>query len=212
MRQIGRGGILRSVAVLALVGIGALIWNTLQNIRAVPKLNLLLRDAFVVQMIDPTASIDPDAPAPPVTDPDAPAYVFGPQDRVSEGEWQGCADFAVMSAADLDALPPGPPAAAADIGWQSPVDVALFVRSGLFGRILAAEASIAVRGTDAVLAEVLDPATGSLTAAALGRLPEAPGEQDSRAYRRLAGKLRFAMVQELGCPGFKVFQIRLQPD
>ncbi len=183
-----RGVILRSILVLALAGAGVVIWTYVKNIQAEARVNLALQAAFTGVA--------------PVTDPDA--MIIGVPDIVSRDIWMGCADFQAASYAGLSTTTQENPPPADDIGWQSPVDLSLFVTRGWFNRLALVQASVAVLGADVALTDVIDPATGAMVPAAVARVRAAGyGE----VYDRMLAGLRFAAVQQLGCPGFTIFQI-----
>ncbi len=185
----GRIGVItRSVLVLALAGAAFAIWTYVQNIRVGGRVNLALREAF--------------AGALGVTDPDA--MVLGQPDIVSRDIWMGCTDFTPMSYSAAITLSEENPPPADDLGWQSPVDLAFYAERGWFDKLTLVQASVAVLGSELALAEVIDPVSGALVPAAVERL-RAAGYGD--VYDRMLAGLRFSPTQELGCPGFTVFQI-----
>ena len=189
----GRLGVIsRSILVLALAGLSFVIWTYMQNIRAGARVNMALREAFAgaVVVTDPARDLD--------------AMILGVPDIVSKDIWMGCADFAPMSYTAAITVSEENPPPADDLGWQSPVDVAFFGERGWFDQLTFVQASVAVLGSEVALADVIDPATGALVPAVVERLRTAGY---GGVYDRMLAGLSFEMVQELGCPGFTVFQI-----
>ena len=186
--MLNKGVILRTMLVLILVGVGFGILEYLKNIRAGAKANIALHAAFAGAVV--------------VTDPDA--MILGQPDFVSRDIWMGCGDFEPMSYTAKIALSEENPPPADDLGWQSPVDLAFYAERGWFDKLTLVQASVAVLGADVELADVIDPATGEMAPAVVERLRVAGYGQ---VYDRMLAGLRFAMVQQLGCPGFTVFQI-----
>jgi hypothetical protein len=188
----GRIGVIaRSVLVLVLASAAVVIWTYVQNIRAGGRVNMALREAFAGAVV--------------VTDPDA--MILGVPDIVSKDIWMGCADFEPLSYTAKIALTEENPPPADDLGWQSPVDVAFYGERGWFDKLTLVQASVAVLGADVELADVIDPVSGGMVPAVVERL-RAAGYGD--VYDRMLAGLTFAMVQELGCPGFTVFQVEGQ--
>jgi hypothetical protein len=184
-----RGGvILRSLLVLALAAVAGVVWVYFRNIQAEAQVNLALRAAFAGRV----TGADPDA------------MIIGQPDMVSRDSWMGCADFAPASYVGLSTATLENPPPADDLGWQSPVDLSLYVERGLFNRLTLVQASVAVLGSDLALADVIDPDTGALLPAAVADIRTAGY---GAAYDRLLAGLHFAPVQQLGCPGFTVFQV-----
>jgi hypothetical protein len=190
--MLNKGVVLRTALVLALGGAGFGVWDYVQNIQAGARVNLALREAFAgaVEVADPDR--DPDA------------MILGQPDMVSKDIWMGCADFEPMSYAARTTLTEENPPAADDLGWQSPVDVAFYAERGWFDKLTLVQASVAVLGSDVALADVIDPVSGAMVPAVVERLRAAGFGPE---YDRMLAGLSFAMVQQLGCPGFTVFQI-----
>ena len=186
--MLNKGVILRTALVLAVVGVGFGVWTYVKNIQAGTRVNMALREAFAGAVV--------------VTDPDA--MILGEPDIVSRDIWMGCADFEPMSYQAKITLTEENPPAADDLGWQSPVDVAFYAERGWFDKLTLVQASVAVLGADVAFAEVIDPASGGMVPAVVERL-RAAGFGD--VYDRMLAGLQFAPVQQLGCPGFTVFQI-----
>ena len=188
VEMLNKGVVVRTALVLVLVGLGFLVWTYVRNIQAGSQVNLALHAAFAGAVV--------------VDDPDA--MILGVPDIVSRDIWMGCADFEPMSyTARITTSEENPPPAD-DLGWQSPVDLAFYAERGWFDQLTLVQASVAVLGSDVALADVIDPASGAMVPAAVERL-RAAGYTD--VYDRMLAGLRFAPVQELGCPGFTVFQI-----
>ena len=188
VEMLNKGVVVRTALVLALVGLGFLVWTYVRNIQAGTRVNLALHAAF--------------AGAVGVDDPDA--MILGVPDIVSRDIWMGCSDFEPMSYTARTTLSEENPPPADDLGWQSPVDLAFYAERGWFDQLTLVQASVAVLGSDLALTDVIDPATGAMVPAVVDRLRTA-GYTD--VYDRMLAGLRFAPVQELGCPGFTVFQI-----
>ena len=186
--MLNKGVVLRTVLVLVLAGIGLILWTYVKNIQAGGRINLALREAFAGGLV--------------VTDPDA--MILGQPDIVSRDIWMGCADFAPLSYTAKIAISEENPPPADDLGWQSPVDLAFYAERGWFDRVTLVQASVAVLGSGLALADVFDPATGALHPALVDRLRIAGFGPE---YDRMLAGLAFRPVQQLGCPGFTVFQI-----
>ena len=186
--MLSKGVIFRTVLVLILVGAGFGVLEYVKNIRAGAKASMALHAAFAGAVL--------------VTDPDA--MILGVPDIVSRDIWMGCADFEPMSYQAKITLSEENPPPADDLGWQSPVDVAFYAERGWFDKLTLIQASVAVLGTELALADVIDPATGAMLPSVVDQLRAAGfGE----VYDRMLAGLKFAPVQQLGCPGFTVFQI-----
>ena len=186
--MLNKGVIVRTALVLILVGIGFAVLEYVKNIRAGAQANSALHAAFAGAVV--------------ATDPDA--MILGQPDIVSRDIWMGCADFEPMSYAARITLSEENPPPADDLGWQSPVDLAFYAERGWFDKLTLVQASVAVLGADVELADVIDPVSGGIVPAVVERL-RAVGFGD--VYDRMLAGLSFAPVQQLGCPGFTVFQI-----
>lgn len=186
--MLNKGVVLRTALVLVLVGTGFGVWDYVQNIQAGARVNMALRAAFAGAVV--------------VTDPDA--MILGVPDIVSRDIWMGCADFAPMSYVAMTTASAENPPAADDLGWQSPVDLAFYGERGWFDKLTLVQASVAVLGSDLALADVIDPVSEGLVPAVVERLRAAGFGPE---YDRMMAGLQFAPVQQLGCPGFTVFQI-----
>ena len=186
--MLNKGVVLRTALVLALAAAGFAVWDYVKNIQAGGRVNLALREAFAGAVV--------------VTDPDA--MILGEPDMVSRDIWMGCADFTPMSYAAKIAISEENPPAADDLGWQSPVDLAFYAERGWFDRLTLLQASVAVLGSDLELAAVIDPLTGAMLPGVVERL-RAAGYGD--VYDRMLAGLRLTPVQQLGCPGFTIFQL-----
>lgn len=186
--MLNKGVVWRTALVLALVGTGFAAWVYVKNVQAEAQVNLVLRAAFAGQVV--------------VTDPDA--MILGQPDFVSRDIWMGCADFEIMSYVGLTTASLENPPAADDLGWQSPVDVAYYGERSWYNQLTLVQASIAILGSEVALSDVVDPATGALLPVVVDRLAAAGYTE---IYNRMIKGLHFGLVQELGCPGFTVFQI-----
>ena len=188
VEMLNKGVVLRTALVLALVGVGFGVWEYVKNIQAVAQVNLALHAAFAGAVV--------------VDDPNA--MILGVPDIVSKDIWMGCADFAPMSYTAAITVSEENPPPADDLGWQSPVDLAFYGERGWFDMLTMVQASVAVLESGVALTDVIDPVSGRMVPAVVERLRVA-GFGD--VYDRMLAGLRFSMVQELGCPGFTVFQI-----